>query len=743
MVFSLLSYKIEYYETPDVNKVDINHESSIYQINLFGKETDISLGKVDKSYLKDNVLFVRIYLLSSQKIIDTEKKDENDVYSIFGQIGVYEIEFYNKCHKDVDEIINKQGEVYLEKLGEPLLFTSCQQMIETGKKIYPIIEPPFKENNNNNNNNNNEKEIQRKKENEMQCILDQIDLDIEDLDDVVVKNKENIQMEIKISPQLQSLVDKKIHQILLKGYFLPRLPNFHNKLLPDETKEMAEQNVQEYNKEHISNKGSHNWINKYTKNINYMICSVPSRGDCFFLVIVEALKQIGLITTVPILRAIIAKNTSVKEFTQHRKNVLEILLSIEKSTTELKRIKSIITDDIKKQLKSTLLSQKKRKQLTDECFELLDSYKKIDKENTVTIQFKKEMFGDFFEKIDSIENYKEFILTSDFWVDNNAIFILEKELNVKIIILSSDNITDPNEIIYCNNIPEEIQNKMDRFQPTHYIMTTCSGKHYQSVSYKNRKILEYSEIPYQIKLMIVQKCMSCQSVLYNSIQDFIEFKTQLGIDDTKTKTKTKTKTTERKIELDLYDSSCVFLFYSKSADMKPGISSGDTIEKEKMLDFIELSGKCDWRRKMDDSYVNIDDPFSIDGLSYASVMHYYQGSKFKNGHPEFSKQFSLDSKSRISLDIKECIFAATSKHGKITNKDGTIEILRPIDVIIDTNFYPFRNIIEREKAIHAKFVNSDELKSILLSTKRSQLNHYIGNKSPEIAISLMKVRDIL
>ena len=64
-------------------------------------------------------------------------------------------------------------------------------------------------------------------------------------------------------------------------------------------------------------------------------------------------------------------------------------------------------------------------------------------------------------------------------------------------------------------------------------------------------------------------------------------------------------------------------------------------------------------------------------------------------------------------------------------------------VFIDTDFYPFRNIMEREKAIHMKFLHNEELKSILLSTKRAQLNHYIGNQTPEIAVSLMKVRSIL
>ena len=140
--------------------------------------------------------------------------------------------------------------------------------------------------------------------------------------------------------------------------------------------------------------------------------------------------------------------------------------------------------------------------------------------------------------------------------------------------------------------------------------------------------------------------------------------------------------------------------------------------------------------------MDIDNPFTIDGLQYASVMHYYQGSKFKNGHPEFSKLFSLNSKNAIATDVKLCI-KVSSLSGKKKNTNGTIDIVRLSTIKIDSDFYPVRNITEREKAIHAKFLHNDEYKNILLSTKKAKLNHYIGNKIPEIATSLMKVRSIL
>jgi hypothetical protein len=255
------------------------------------------------------------------------------------------------------------------------------------------------------------------------------------------------------------------------------------------------------------------------------------------------------------------------------------------------------------------------------------------------------------------------------------------------------------------------------------------------VTYKNRKILEFSEIPYQIKTMIIQKCMAGIDGPYHVIEDFKNLKTQLGILDDKNEK-------DFKDVEDLYDDSSILTFYSRSADMKPGKGSGDIIKTENVMEFIGLLGIKNWRRKLDDSWIDIENPFIIDELSYASVMHYYQGSKYKYGHKDFSILFALESKSEISTNIAYCI-AATSKSGKYKSDDGKQIVLRKEDIMIDNDFYLRRNVEEREKGILAKFKDNMEYKNILLNTKKAQLNHFIGNKNPEIATSLMKIRLLL
>ena len=151
---------------------------------------------------------------------------------------------------------------------------------------------------------------------------------------------------------------------------------------------------------------------------------------------------------------------------------------------------------------------------------------------------------------------------------------------MELIVLSDYKIgvSDQNEIIKSKKIFESNEIKKNgRFQPKYYILTSSSGNHYRSVSYQNRKILEFSEIPYQIKLIIVQKSISLLGGVYDIIDDFIELKSQVGIRSDRKKKKE--MELEMIVDNKLCDSSCEFLFYSKSANMKPGMCSGESSQE--------------------------------------------------------------------------------------------------------------------------------------------------------------------
>ena len=117
------------------------------------------------------------------------------------------------------------------------------------------------------------------------------------------------------------------------------------------------------------------------------------------------------------------------------------------------------------------------------------------------------------------------------------------------------------------------------------------------------------------------------------------------------------------------------MFYSKSTDSKPGKGAGEHLAPEDPDKFEELSKIKDWRKKLSNFWIA---PFRLDGKRWASVEHYYQGSKFK-GTPEFYNQFSLDSGSELSKD--PLLAKAGGKTGKFQGKR-----VRPKEIVIDSDF---------------------------------------------------------
>ena len=120
--------------------------------------------------------------------------------------------------------------------------------------------------------------------------------------------------------------------------------------------------------------------------------------------------------------------------------------------------------------------------------------------------------------------------------------------------------------------------------------------------------------------------------------------------------------TDEIINYDLFDANTVFMFYDKSGNKKAGEGSGEKIPEDRKLDFNALNNdktmKKDWRRKLDDSWKST---FKLNDMNWATVDHYYYGSQFKKGHPDFYKQFSLDSNSELCVDPKKAKGAASTQ----------------------------------------------------------------------------------
>jgi len=708
--------EVFYVPKQTVYSEDCNIELSVYEIHALGTEFIIALGKPKYTHSARGVIFVPIYFVPS----------DNQSPKI--QIGVYEYE------KDrALSLLDKDGDLDIHNLV-PIFYPMADSIISTisSKPTEFLTKPPTLPSASQ------EEESEKEEEEESS----------EDDEDVLHLSKSKAKSKAKPKSDVPEIAKNEIFTV--RTLAVPPPP------IPTETKEVSQEIKKTY-KAHPQEP----WIQTFMQNPHYQIHTVEDNGDCFFATIREAFKSIGYDTTVAKLRAILAQEITQEIYQENRKLYLELENSKKEYDVELNKIKegNII---LKNRFKTA--STKERQLIRDELQELTKKYEETLENKHATDIIIKETMGNI-SNIDSFEKYKKFLQTSNYWADSWAISTLEEILNIKFIIFSELYYTEEalHSVLNCGEVNLVLESK-GKFNPEHYIMVTYNGSHYNLLSYKNKKILNFSEIPYDVKTMIVNKCIERNAGIYYLIDDFRNFKIQLGIQPDVGGPEDESENEFEGDIADLYDPSVVFRFFAKSEQTPlPGKGTGESIPKDKVIEYKSLKTIPNWRRKLDDSWTDLEHPLTIDGLRYASVEHYYQSSKFRFEHAapsnfefaalfalEESKESEMESKeskeskgSEISKDVALAI-AAGSKSGKWKSKTKDVSkketLLRPKEVTIDPQFYAGRHVQERKRALQAKFTQNPEMNKILQMTKRAKLVHYIAKQPPEVDIPLMEVR---
>ena len=290
-------------------------------------------------------------------------------------------------------------------------------------------------------------------------------------------------------------------------------------------------------------------------------------------------------------------------------------------------------------------------------------------------------------------------------------------------------------------VDENIE-KRNEFKPKYYIMLEHTGNHYKLITYKNKKILTFDDIPNKFKL-IVEKCMEKTSGIYNYIPKFKKVKMlpimrdDAAPEDIGMKQEEPIDEGSTMKNKPSYDESTVFQFYSKSSDKPlPGKGAGESIETKNINKFKELSNIKGWRKVLSNFYMA---PFTLDGFTWNSVEHYYHANKFKKGHPEFYKLFTVESNSDISKDPA----FAKSAGGK-TGRSSKMKWKRPANVKMDDDFFSSgRNEITMEAGQFAKYSQNELPKRVLLATKDAKLQHHVRGSPPIVFFDTMRIRERL
>lgn len=279
-------------------------------------------------------------------------------------------------------------------------------------------------------------------------------------------------------------------------------------------------------------------------------------------------------------------------------------------------------------------------------------------------------------------------------------------------------------------------------------MTSFSGDHFKLVSYKDKRIFEYHEIPYNVRMLIVNKCIQRAEGAFYMIKEFREFAAKLGAEEDLRKVDEPDEDVESKTGInDLYDSKTVLVFHARAEmSKKPGKGTNEEIVSTEVSKFLPLHGIESWRRKLDDEWTDV--IFKLDGKTWTSVEHFYQGAKFRKQNPEFRELFALSEEDTEDLEKKKradpkistnIVLAqgAGSKNGKPKGKNAVA--LRPANTTIDPDFYGGRNEEERIAALRAKFTQNEDMKQLLMATYPAELKHYTSGP-PKADIPLMVIR---
>ena len=715
MVKSKLNKDINYHEYSHLEEEDFKYNTPLFQVQLLRdpQKVVIGIGQLNYHFAKRyNVVYVPIYLFNSEM-------------EFMKQIGVYEM-LTNQVKMDESGDLDcsrltpllygfVNTELLRKSRARPASATAAASAAETKKQVSEIKKSLGKE--------------PAPAPAPAPGTMNDIESDDSDIDNDI-HNRKNI----------FGLDAKQSH--LLSGA----------SILPLQTKEQSELERRQYK----PNPASDLWIQKYLRNKYFNFIDNEGGSDAFFAAIRDALLTQGRRTTILELRKQLADEVNDEVFRVYRE---KFAMYHNLSKTQMKETKIIFNEysDIKRRMSS--IHDRAQQQL------MIAGAKKLVIEHTQKhdeMKYTKLLGGryDYMRDVRSTDQLKERIMTSLYWPDGWAIAAMERVLNMKFIVFSRDSYDagDIDNVLQCNNggsVDEAIDplgRKRGVFEPTAYILigkssmteaarsrsTYNANESFQLITYKTHGVLSFSELPYDIKLLVTTKCLETQSGAFCLIPQFKLFQRELGIrvDDLPNESLDELleDLTGARNASNLYTPDIVLQFYSNSnPNALPGMGAGEKIPETEKIHFHKLSTFDNWRRKLSNTW---NEPFMLDNHTWQSVEHYYQASKFKTNNREFYLKFSLDSRSQLSADPL-LAKAAGSKSGKLNQRT----IIRPTRITIDPDFFNHgRSEREMENAMFAKFSQNKDLKDMLLSTRNAKLVHYQRGSAPEIYHHLMRVR---
>ena len=675
MVRSKLNPDINYREYKQLERDDADYDATMYEIELLGKEVRIAIGR-GKTDKKD-IIYYPMYLINTDDRVTK-------------QIGAFEIRA-----DQASEVLDDDDDMDIDKLPYPLIYSFVTAgMLEAdsrGKKAPITLE----------------KEPVQQEE----------------------AAKEPAQEEVQEEVQVQAQLEQQPQEDKAADALRSKMKALN---LPAQTKDTAQGEHAVYKK--LPNQP---WIQTHMQNNNFGITDNEAGGDCLFAVIRDAFRTRGKYVEVPELRRKLAAEATEKVFDGYKEQYTITANSIAETRAEMRQLAENHAK-LKQRMERTT-EAKEQQAIIAELRKIAERHKRLKSE----LALSQELLHDFhfMKNVNTLADFQEMLKSCAFWADTWAISTLERVLRVKLIILSSERFHagEMGGVLQCGQLNDRVLEDQGSFEPDFYIMADHMGMHYRLITYKGEALLTFREIPYDIKIMVVEKCMERNAGPYNLIPQFRTFREEelglKGVEEDQAvnaSVHAAVSAAHASAHAPLYDDATVFQFYSKSMDKPlPGTGSGETIERADISKYAELAKETpQWRKMLSNFWEPPGDDrdkalFTLDGHQWRTLEHYLQGSRFRKENPKHYLQFSLDSESDLSKSPTLAKNAA---------KDDKYKEIKP-----DAD-YGSREEKEREDAQHAKYSQNSYLANMLLNTRNAKLVHFRRGKPPALCNELMRVR---
>lgn len=677
MIASNIKKDVRYIETNSIDKTDLDKEAFVYNAKIYNKHIKFVLGAPKFEYLSSSILYFNIYLVNNSSIVS--------------KIGIYETH-----NTEYTALLDDNGDIDLNKLSEPIMFKFSRSLIMNNYDLIDDFET-------------------RSNVSELTDVTDATDAtDVTDLTDTT---------------DLSEATDANDAN---DGSEVPNI-KYNLMALTSQSKEESDYEIANYEED-----PKDNWVNKFLRSNKYEIFDNEGGGDCFFAVLRDALKTVKIETSVKSIREKLAGDVDETVF-QTYKELFDMYYNNMKTTQE--QVKGLKTkhNTLKKMINGTNDGPDKMKLIQD-AKDNFNTFTSITTKNKELENLAQEFA--FMKDVNSVEDLKKVIIEvgGRFWADNWALSCLERIYNVKFIILSQNNYVEGERenILQCISPDLKLEEK-GIFEPSYYIIADYfQNNHYKLITYdKNikRGALTFSEIPYKIKELILEKCMEKNAGLYVLIPDFKTFANKNGVETKGTSKKSNydTLVDTKKPKYQDYDDAIVIQVYNKSKHAKVGEGSGETIKPQLKIskNVLELNDKKkypEWRKKLDNDFLVTN--LKIDGTDWTSVKHYMLGSRF-NGLTDIINKFKKEGTYGSNIEEAQKFYDSQLAKKSIKSTIANDEEFKKLETGL------------LEKALYAKFTQNDDLRSLLLLTDNALINNFKQGKGASPFVELMKVRKLI